>query len=289
MAETFELEPLLASIDAVRSERGDDPEIREAIEALATIALKRQRLLDAAHEKERLEREMTRAREIIASLLPSQPDVPGYELAGWMQPAHQTGGDLYDVVRLDPQRYLVMLADAVGHGVDSTLIVSKFRAYVRALVDERPLAQLSQRVNSLLFQDSVYVTACLGVLDLGTHTVEYLSAGQYPVLHVRGSGIQALPVTGPPFGVHEEVTPSISKLSLEPDDMLVLASDGFIEWRNPEGEFYGDDRLLAALQREISRAAPELIQALYEDVRTYARGRQPQDDLTMVVLRRRSR
>ncbi len=288
MAETFELEPLLASIEAARRELGDAPETREAIEALATIALKRQRLLDAAHEKERLEREMTRAREIIASLLPSQREVPGYDLAGWMQPAHLTGGDLYDLVNLNQERYLLLLADAVGHGVDSTLIVTKFRAYVRALLDERPLDQLSERLNRLLFQDNVYVSACLGSLDPVRHTVEYVSAGQHPVLHVHRGDTRTLPVTGPPFGVDESMTPAVSApITLEPGDVLVMASDGFIEWRNPQGEFYGDDRLAAAIQRELSREAPDLIQALYADVVAFAQGRPAADDLTMVVLRRR--
>lgn len=287
MAGTFELEPLLASIDGARHELQDDPEMREAIEALAEIAIKRQLLLDAAQEKERLAREMTRARELIAGLLPAHPELPGYELAGWMQPAHQTGGDLYDVVRLDDERHLLLVADAAGHGVDSTLIVTKFRAYVRALVEERPLAQVSERVNRLLFQDSVYVTAFLGLLDSQRHNVEYVSAGQHPVLHVHDGQPRALPVTGPPFGADRALVPAVAPpLDLAPGDLLVLASDGLIEWRNPEGEFYGDERLLEALQREQAAAAADLIQALCNDVRAFARGRPAADDLTMVVLRR---
>lgn len=286
MAESFELEPLLVSIEEARRVLADQPELQETLEALVSIAVKRQRLLDAAREKERLESEMIRAGRIIAKLLPPSRQVAGYELTGWMQPAHLTGGDFYDLIDLGGGRVVFVLADAPGHGVDSTLLVTKFRAYVRALMDGRPLQEVSARLNQLLCRDEVYITACLGVLDTEQHRVEYVSAGQ-PILQLAGDQTVRWPVTGPPFGVDETLPAQVAPgLSLPPGHLLVLASDGLTDWRNPEGEFYGEKRLAQALLTHAQQASSALIQALAEDVRAFARGRAAQDDVTMLVLKR---
>jgi serine phosphatase RsbU (regulator of sigma subunit) len=255
--------------------------------ALAAIALKRQALVDQAAQKERLERELELAREIVRP--PATPVVPGYELMGSFHPAQTVGGDCYDFKRLDEHRLAFLVADASGHGLDSALVVSRCRAYFRALVEsEEVLVAIGQRLNALLAEDLVdderFVAASLGRLDSSSRRLEVLSAGQTCCfwLPSEGSG-EALGPSGPPLGLFPEIALESRDLPMSAGDLALFFTDGLSDWRAPGGETFGDERLGVALARW--RGDPELCRRLVEEARAFAAGQPQPDDITCLVLR----
>lgn len=272
----------------------EDRLMAETFGALTAITIKRQMLLDEAEEKNRLCRDLSLARDIQQHLLPrSNPRLPGFDVAGWNRPADQTGGDCYDFHPIDEDRLAVMIADATGHGIGPALIMSECRALIRATAGQaNTISEVAARVNDLLNEDipaDRFVTACLGVLDSTRHEFRYVSAGQGPLLLLRAATgqIEVFGATAIPLGIMPGMEMDAAEpIVFDPGDLFVLLTDGFIEWANPAGELYGQQRLCATLARHRSQSCPELIQTIYRDVLQFAAGTPQSDDLTAVLIKR---
>jgi serine phosphatase RsbU (regulator of sigma subunit) len=251
----------------------------------------------AVHEAAKVERlhgELESARYVQQSLLPrSTPDLRNYEIAGWNEPADQTGGDYYSWRQLGEGKIAFMLADVTGHGISSALMASACHAYAQAsVVQDSNLDAMVTRVNKLLCADlpsGKLITFVAGVLDENSGIVDLLSAGHAPLLlYVAAEDrVQSFEAHGIPFGIFASVAYGpAQKIQLSRGDMLVLITDGFFEWTNAQGEDFGLDRLHAAIRASRKLSAAEVISAIHDTVSRFASGVAQQDDLTAVVIKR---
>ena len=234
------------------------------------------------------------ARSIQQGLLPkAPPQVAGFDLAGWNQPADQTGGDYFDWQELADGKVAMTLADVTGHGIGPALITAACRAYVRAgFVTERDLQAFLGRLNQLLYQDlppEKFVTFAAGLLDPAEATLQLISAGHGPLLfysaaedRFRSYEAQGLPLgLLPRFGYTAPQT-----LTFAPGDIFVSVTDGFVEWANADDEDFGIQRLEQVIRECRDRPAAEIIGHIYSAVVKFS-GATPQlDDLTALVVKR---
>ncbi|MFH0983481.1 MAG: GAF domain-containing SpoIIE family protein phosphatase [Planctomycetota bacterium] len=274
---------------------GRDEEKGSILGSLAGVAIQRQMLLEEFAVKQRLEHDLAIAREIQSSLLPQHdPCVEGYDIAGWNQPADETGGDCYDYVPLPGGALGLLVADATGHGIGPALIVSECRALIRALVtmtDDLPT--IMSRVNERLLQDlsgGRFVTAFFGVLDPGEHLLEYVSAGHGPLLYYdaakdEGEELQASTL---PLAIIRafEASPG-PPLRMQPRDILVLATDGFFEWTDASGAQFGAAGVLEVVRAHRDESAREILEYVHQAVVHFSGGTPQADDLTAIVVKRR--
>lgn len=271
-----------------------DEEIAGFLASQAGVAIQRQRLLDHFAEKQKLQRDLNIARGIQQGLLPrEQPAVAGFEVAGWNQPADETGGDFFDFLPLADGRLFVALADATGHGIGPALVMAEARALLRAAVRRAgSLAEAVSDVHELLcldLPDGRFVTAFCGLLDAGSGTLEFLSAGQGPILVYDASAdaFRDLAAQGLPLGFVPDITYSGETLvSLDTGDVVVLLTDGFYEWAAADGTAFGIERVTDVVRRHHAQPAAELIQRLHAAVVEFSGGTRQDDDLTAVILRR---
>jgi serine phosphatase RsbU (regulator of sigma subunit) len=264
------------------------------ISLMVAVALIRARL-GAERQHHCLERELDIASRIQRGLFPSLPPrVQGFELAGRSQPANQTGGDMYDFVSLPGGGWLIALADATGHGVGPALVISETRAYLRALCRgaERP-ASILHGTDELLSADAseaMLVTCFLGLLEPAEDTLSLASAGQGPILFFDHSvqRFNEMSATYPPLGSFLLSPPNGEEVRqrFRQGDFLVVVSDGFYEAVTAGGEAYGLDRLKDSLIRHRELPAPNLIDAVWEDLDRFTGASAQADDLTVVVLRK---
>jgi serine phosphatase RsbU (regulator of sigma subunit) len=245
-------------------------------------------------EIERMNHDLDIARSIQQGLLPTHsPHLDDFEVAGWNQPADQTGGDYFDWQVLPDGLLAISLGDASGHGIGPALVTASCRAYARAsfLADGKQDGLLD-RLNRLLANDlpaNRFVTLAVAFLDLVSSRVKILSAGQGPILLYRYSDnrIEHIEAQGIPLGMIVGVKYSCAtEMRLAPGDMLVLVTDGFYEWENPEGEEFGLARLEAVIRESRNDRAEEVIVRLRKAVANFCKGTEQKDDLTAVVLRR---
>jgi phosphoserine phosphatase len=272
-----------------------DERLAAALAAQCAVALQRARMTEALIESERLRQSLELARAVQLGTLPrALPDVPGYQLASAFRPAEATGGDTFDLCRT-ARGLLVVLGDATGHGIAPALAVTQLQAMLRvAFLLGTELDAAFRHVNDELARtlpEDRFITAFIGLLDPDTHVLRFQSAGQGPVLHFRadrGEFVRHLP-TSFPLGAMPlaRVRPAV-EIAFAPGDVLVLLSDGVYECENADGKPFGEARVLEIVAARHADAAPAILAALLEAVDGFAAGRPPEDDVTGVLVKRKS-
>ena len=264
-------------------------EIRTHVEAALREA-------EIKHQLTQVEHELQIARSIQQSLLPKiRPKIRGFEVAGWSQSADDTGGDFYDWKQLPDGRWVVILADVTGHGIGPAILASVCRAYSRAIFSLRDsLEKMLKNINTSFAEDLTperFATFVAAVCQEGSDQVELLSAGHAPILIYSSEGkcLSILDAQGLPLGIFPDLWEALPvKITMKPGDIVVLITDGFLEWENNSGEPFGTDRL-ADMIRKFSNHEPEVIIAeLYHSVLEFAQGTLQRDDLTAVLIKRSS-
>lgn len=234
------------------------------------------------------------ARAIQQGLLPQgSPQLPGFDIAGFCQPAEETGGDTYDFMPLSDGRLMVVVADATGHGIGAALVIAQTRAILRTgCLQGRDLNTIMATANDLLLQDlgnSRFVTCFLGVLDPQHDLLTFVSAGHGPILvyHRDQDSFDKLSATAVPLAIMEEsvFTGEITR-TFGPGDFILIATDGFFEATDADREPFGIWRMMDLLRRDRDLSPREMIDNLYSALGQYT-GRTTQiDDVTAVVIRK---
>ncbi len=196
---------------------------------------------------EQVNHDLDIARSIQQDLLPNEsPKLKNFEVAGWNEPANQTGGDYFDWQSLPDGRLAISLGDATGHGIGPALVSALCRAYARAsLIVDDEHHQVLDRLNCLLAEDlsaNRFVTFALVFLDPTKSEVEVLSAGHGPILWYKHATheVENLEAQGIPLGMIAGVNYEQALVrKLAPNDMIVLVTDGFYEWENTKGQELG--------------------------------------------------
>lgn len=234
------------------------------------------------------------ARSIQQSLLPVEsPQIPGFEIAGWNQPADETGGDYFDWEGLPDGKVIVSLADVTGHGIGPALLASVCRAYARAsFAVTRTLSAAFEHINRALGADmgaGRFATFVAAVCSPRCSDVELLSAGHGPLFVYSSSSNQFTEMNahGLPLGMFPAFqSDPPTRLKLDSGDLVLLATDGFFEWENDQGEAFGVQRMEDVIRAFRDSAPHDIIARLYQAVVKFSNGTRQQDDLTAVIIKR---
>lgn len=244
--------------------------------------------------------EMELARKIQTVLLPRSPAIRGFEIAAYMRPADEVGGDYYDVINAEGVDWLV-IGDVSGHGVAAGLIMMMVQTAIHTVITGRPNLKpevVLGRVNSVitrniqrLNEDRYMTITVIACLNGGA----FHFSGQHEniMIHRRATGtVELVETEGVWLGISETMRPpAAGGFSLEGGDTLLLYTDGITEaWkkgsirdrRDPESEMFGMERLRSILQR-LGGAPPE---AIRDGILAELEGYSPADDVTMLILRR---
>jgi serine phosphatase RsbU (regulator of sigma subunit) len=252
---------------------------------------------ETEHQLKQVEHELQIARSIQQSLLPKlRPQIRGFEVAGWSQSADHTGGDFYDWKKLPDGRWVVMVADVTGHGIGPAILAAVCRAYSRASINVRDsLEEMLRNINLSFAEDLTperFATFVAAMCQEGSDELELLSAGHAPIFvySAEDNSLRFLEAQALPLGIFPDLWNAIPvKLSMKPGDIVVLITDGFLEWENNSGEQFGTERLSVVI-RQFGDCEPEVIIAeLYDSVLKFAQGTPQQDDLTAVLIKRSAR
>jgi serine phosphatase RsbU (regulator of sigma subunit)/predicted ester cyclase len=255
--------------------------------------LRKRRLEQEIRERERVEQELRVARSIQQASLPEEvPELEGWQIAPYYQPAREVGGDFYDVFDLQDGRVGVAVGDATGKGMPAALAVtascSMLRAVAQALGSTSP-GEVLGRVNETLLAripPNMFVTCFYAILDPESGTLSYANAGHdLPYLH-RGRGeAEELRARGMPLGLMPGMGYEQEETILEVGESALFYSDGLVEAHDPKGEMFGFPRLreLVADHAEEAALGEYLLEELYSFV---GEGWEQEDDITLLTLRR---
>jgi phosphoserine phosphatase RsbU/P len=246
----------------------------------------------SAHEREQLEMELTFLQSVQLALLPQQPpEIPELNLAAFSRPAQIVGGDYFDFLRFKDGAHGLVIADAMGHGVSASLLISSLQAALRMLVpDSISPAEVLQRVNRIFLHNinfTTFVTAILGHYEPATRTLVYCNAGHNPPLLLNAAdGREAwLNPTGAAIGLLETYDPQVQAATLRPGDILLFYTDGVTEAANDQGEQFGRERLAQIVRQNANLPAQDLLRAVRQTLDDFSGGRPLEDDATLVACR----
>jgi predicted ester cyclase len=259
---------------------------------MGTIGLKLrgQRLEQEMRERERVEQDLRVARSIQQASLPKEvPELEGWQITPYYQPAREVGGDFYDFLELEGGRLGLVVGDATGKGVPAALVMATTCGMVRtaALAVDSP-GEVLTRANEALsarIPPNMFVTCFYAMLDPKTGSLTYANAGHdLPYLRRNGEA-EELRARGMPLGLMPGMGYEEKEIILEAGEAALFYSDGLVEAHNPRGEMFGFPRLreLVAKHGEEGSLEDLVLEELYSFV---GEGWEQEDDITLLTLRR---
>jgi len=261
----------------------------------AATAVVNNHLYQEAAERQRLEQELSVAREIQASLIPRQaPDIPGCSVAAYWQAARQVSGDFYDFLPLPDGRWGIVIADVADKGVPAALFMALSRTILRTVAfSGTDPARVLMRVNELIDNDSqtdLFVTMFYAIWQPANGQLVYANAGHNPPLLLRRNGdYKELHGYGMALGVLPQIQVDPVTVTLNANDTAIFYTDGVTEAINEDYDEFGLERLLIAAASAKKGTAQSMVQAITNGITHHAGGTPQFDDITLVVLKRNQR
>jgi phosphoserine phosphatase RsbU/P len=270
----------------------EDVTLLTSLAAQVAVSLQNALLLRDRVAVARFEEELNLARQIQrTSLLSEFPTIPRCDVHALYIPSRQVGGDFYDVVPAGDGSFLIAIADVSGKGMPAALLSSMLQASLRTQSgDARSLATILKNINSLLYRSTAihqFATFFLARVDGESLRLTFSNAGHnWPVVMRPDGNRTFLERGGTVLGILEDVEFEEAQVALGTGDLVVLYTDGVTEAMNARAEQFGEERLcevVEAMPRGLS--AREVAERLHRALGEFLDGREPQDDLTLLVLR----
>jgi len=273
----------------------DDESLALAFSQHAAATLDRARLIGEIHKRRELDASLGVAREVQRRFMPSKmPAIDGYEVATWWFPNEAVGGDYCDVIPLESGEVLMCIADVSGHGLGPSLLMASVRAALRTLrlAHSSPQELLERLAVALAddFEHGSFITICLARLAPKSHELTFANAGHGPALVYRPASGDFLELesTGLPLGVIVPTEyPLGPAVTMQPGDLMVLATDGIVESFDKRGEQFGVERLKQLIVKRSESPIDEIVRSIGREVELHYVGDSPPDDLTVLALRRK--
>ncbi|HEU0038973.1 MAG TPA: PAS domain-containing protein, partial [Verrucomicrobiae bacterium] len=253
-----------------------------------------------------MEDDLRMAREIQLTMLPQQfptfpreakPEESAFQFTQRYNPTGAVGGDFFNVSALSDVEVAVFICDVAGHGVRSALVT----AMIRALVEElKPLAnepgdfltKLNSDLGAILKHTGtpLLTTAFYLVANAATGVMRYANAGHPKPLHVRRAAGLVEPLNNaakksqPVLGLFEKAVYQTSEVRLEPQDLVMLFTDGLYEVQSPNQELHTQDMLAAGVRKRLHLPAARLFDEVLQEARDFAEGHEFADDVCLVGM-----
>ena len=268
---------------------------RQILDALAVEAasiLDNARLVEYERQRQRLEQELSIARDIQQALLPRGfRDFPHLTVSGINLPCLSVGGDYFDVFPMSDDRTAFLIADVSGKGLGAALLTTMLQGALSGMTIGADPARVFNHINKFLCEHSEvgrYATMFFGVLSRNGD-LEYINAGHPSPLLLR-NGKLAEPFTegSTPVGLIPDADYKAACVRLETGDTLVLFSDGVTEAADPDEQLFGIPRLRDALANLQDSPLDHLQKAVFDSVENFTRGASQADDITLLLVRYRA-
>jgi len=220
------------------------------------------------------------------------PELPGYQLAAYYQPAREVGGDFYDFLELDDGHLGLVVGDVTDKGVPAALVMATTRTMLRASAQrlDSP-GEVLKRVNDVIVPDippNMFITCLYAILDPATGRLRYANAGHDLPYRRRSSadGAEELRATGMPLGLLPGMSYEEKEIVLERGESVLFYSDGLVEAHDPEREMFGFPRLQGLVGTHRSGGQAMVNFLLSELARFTGEEWEQEDDITLVTLER---
>lgn len=261
-----------------------------SIGSQAASAVIHARLYETRVETERMRRQVETAGHIQRRMLPAVPaSHAGLEFGCVYDPALHLGGDFYDFITLPDGDLGVCIADVVGKGMPAALLMASIRSSLRAYAPTSDdITKIMRQVNRHMCEHTLaseFATLVYGVLSCDGQSFTCCNAGHPSPLLLRRGKVTELRAGGLAIGIQSGEAYECEVIQLQPEDTIVMVTDGVTEAMDFEDKSYGRDRLLSSIARHRRLDASQLAQQILWDVRRFTGLAEQSDDTTIVVVK----
>lgn len=260
--------------------------------ALAQERLSREKEVERkllSAENERKSKELEEARRLQLSMLPKK--IPGtncWDIAVFMETAHEVGGDYYDFNESESGRLTIAVGDATGHGMKAGIMVAAVKSYFHTLAEgDDMLAILRQMSTGIRNMDLQMMYMGFQILKCNHHQMSMVSAGMPPVLWYKKATntVETLRLKGLPLGTRVQYPYQQYDFETQPGDVLLLMSDGLPELFNNEREQLGQERIAEVMLETGHHSASDILSQLNILIEQWSGGNDHEDDITIMVMK----
>ena len=255
------------------------------------VSLENARLYEKlARDEARLERDLQAAKRIQGALLQPVPSEDyGLDMAARYLSAREVCGDLYEFLRYGPQQLGIALGDVSGKGTAAALYGAVAIGIMRSLSPQKlQPADILKVMNQIIGERRIegrFMTACFATWQKGKRKLRVANAGQSQPLLYKDGHCEKIELTGFPLGIFDEVNYDEWNGVLEPGEILVFHSDGIAESTNPEGQFFGTEKLRKLIEQHHELQAAELADLILREVDWFTQNAPLADDRTLVIAK----
>ena len=233
------------------------------------------------------------AQRIQASLSPSAPiKSEHFEIVGFCLPADQIGGDYFDYFYRDDHHLDMIIADVSGHAIGPALFMVETRSAIHTQASRLGTpAQTLNVLNNFLFEDlnnaDYFITLFYLQYDIATRRLSFANAGHPPPLLLSPfqDECRQLDADGMILGVRKQIVFEEKTLALTCGDLILLYTDGLTEAENPDGEFFGLDRVSAVFIKNARQSPQTIIAALLTELKHFCLRDAFNDDITLMIFK----
>jgi serine phosphatase RsbU (regulator of sigma subunit) len=292
--------PLAVSIYLARNFARTNRHLEEQLVQVQELSAKeleherREAELRLAHERtqaenERRARELEEARQLQLSMLPAKvPQLPDMEIAAYMKPATEVGGDYYDFHLGEDGTLTVAVGDAAGHGLKAGTMVTATKSLFNNLAYQKEITYIFKQTSTALKAMNLRgLFMAMTMLKIKSRTLRISSAGMPAALIYRAAEkrVEEIMIKAMPLGSVANFPYRQEEVMLSTGDAVVVLSDGFPEMFNEAGEMLGFDKAGEVLKDVAEESPHEIIRRFVKVGEEWAGERPPNDDITFVVLK----
>lgn len=254
------------------------------------------------NKQKKLDEDLAAAAQIQYSLIPSTvPEIDHYSFAYRFEPSDLSGGDIFNIHRLDESNVVMYIVDVSGHGVPAAMVTVAVaqclrphgRTIIKEEIDTTPFYKITTPLDVVCKLDEQFpierfekfFTIVYLVLNTKTGEIRYSNAGHpFPIIVRKSGQLEILETGGTVIGLGDVVPFEEGKAQIHPGDRLYLYTDGIVEFSDKDEEYFGEDRLYQELVRHRAISLDESCDSLLDTLRVFGKGLKPQDDITLVAL-----
>ncbi|MCB9207769.1 MAG: PP2C family protein-serine/threonine phosphatase [Ignavibacteriales bacterium] len=220
----------------------------------------------------------------------SNPEVNGWKIWLYTQPANDVGGDLVDIIKHDEGRFGVTIADVSGKGLGAALLMAKLQTIIRALSPEhKSLPEFFYKLNHAFHKDILpnsFASMVYIQLNENKDDLEIINAGHLPPVVIKEGKLVKLEKGNVALGLIGDTKFKSEIIDLKKDDYFIAFSDGVTEARNVTGNFLGTERLFSSLEKLTYTTPEELGKKILQQVKHFIGDAKTHDDLSIIILKR---
>ena len=279
------------TLDPRNQFKQDELDLLATVAMQAGISVENARLHEDALTQKAIERDLELAREVQLGLLPKEPPkISGFKFYDFYEAANKVGGDFFDYIQLDDNRFAVVVADVAGHGIASALLMAKFSAEVRfALLREKTASAAVRRINNAIIGLNLqrFITMILAVIEPASNKMTIVNAGHLDPIVLDNDGAKSISreVAGLPIGIYEDYEYKQMDYPIGEHSIVLLYTDGVNEAMDSDGNQFGHERVKNTLVK--SEHTPEAIgRTLIDTVTEFEDSTVDNDDKCLVCIAR---